>query len=420
MTTRLRFLAAGLLAATACGDPEPAKDPVTIGLLMPVTGDLAARGRYFIDAALLVADQVNAGGGLLGGREMLVAVKDSGTTPAGAMVGFADLLDQNVDGMIGPSSSGEARALAPQIKTGNRLVIGPSTSSSALSTIDFGGNFYRMVAPDVIQSEVLADLIEAANLTKLCVVARDDVYGNGIADAVLARFPGRAGFQKVTYDPMATDLSTVLDPCGQPDRTGGKINGILFASLIADGAAMMDQASSAKYGWSSTDKVFLTDGTRDSDLIGLLNRPEFVRGATGTASRGPDPASPDGAAYVAYREAFMAKYDGREPDVYSEMAFDAAYVLALAIEIAGGSEDIEQLKGTLSKLSTGTSFAAGDWAAMRAEIASAGQLDYRGASGDVTFAPPSPDTLGPYFIEVWTLTGTPLMPTSVEIRRITR
>lgn len=416
MTRGVRLVAA-LAAVAACGEPEPPKEPVTLGLLMPVTGDLAARGRYFIDAALLVAEQVNAGGGMLGGRELIVSVKDSGTTPAGAMVGFAELLGEGADALIGPSSSGEARALAPQIKTSNRLMIGPSTSSSALTTIDFGGNFYRMVAPDVIQSSVLADLIEEASLTQLCVVARNDVYGNGIADAVLARFPNRPTFQKVTYDPASTDFSTVLDPCGMPAHDAANRNGILFASLIADGAAMMDLASSAKYGWNNTDRVFLTDGTRDSDLIGLLTRKQFVQGATGTAARGPDPASPAGEAYRAYVEAFMAKFD-RAPDVYSEMAFDAAYVLAMALELAGGPDNVEAVRGALPSLAAGTPMAAGDWAAMREELASAGQLDYKGASGEVTFAPPSPDTQGPYYIEVWTITND--LPTSVEIRTITR
>ncbi|MDX2088717.1 MAG: hypothetical protein SFX73_12750 [Kofleriaceae bacterium] len=59
---------------------------------------------------------------------------------------------------------------------------------------------------------------------------------------------------------------------------------------------------------------------------------------------------------------------------------------------------------------------AGDWGTIRDEIASAGQLDYKGASGEVTSAPPSPDTQGPYYIGVWTIEND--QPTSVEIRTI--
>jgi ABC-type branched-subunit amino acid transport system substrate-binding protein len=150
--------------------------------------------------------------------------------------------------------------------------------------------------------------------------------------------------------------------------------------------------------------VFLTDGTRDSDLLTLLSDPTFVEGAIGTASTGPTPGTTEGAELDRFGAAFLAKF-GRMPDVYAEMAYDGAYITAMAIELAGETDNIAATRASLTRISSGTEVSAGDWTAIKAEIARKGTVDFRGASGAVTMMPPTVDMAGPYYIEVWKIVG---------------
>jgi branched-chain amino acid transport system substrate-binding protein len=330
------------------------------------------------------------------------------------MFGLEELSADGVSAVLGPSASSEVAAIAPQVAGGRTLTISPSATSPALGSLDYGGNFYRLAPSDAVQSTVSAQLIDAAALDHLCIVFRDDAYGRGIHDAVAAQLASGVVVTSGSFTPNAPDFQAAIDACGPPDRSAGKTNGILFVTLISDGAAAIDAAATT-WGPSFGDRVFLTDGTRDADLVTLLAHPDFIEGAVGTASRGPDPDSPDGAEAQAFRARFQDVYM-RPSDVYSEMAYDAVYVIAMAFELAGTADDIEPIRAALAKISVGTQVSAGDWSQIADEIRRAGQLDYRGASGAVTLSPPSIEVAGPYYIDVWKVIGG--VPTSQEIRTV--
>ncbi len=77
--TKLAFVAAAatLLAAPAA----QADDQVKIGLLFDVTGPVANFVPPMLDAAKLVVDQVNAQGGILGGKQLATIVADTQGAP---------------------------------------------------------------------------------------------------------------------------------------------------------------------------------------------------------------------------------------------------------------------------------------------------------------------------------------------------
>ena len=67
----------GLVAAALLTGPAAAQDVIRIGVTQPLTGAFAASGNYVAQGARIAADQINAGGGVLGRRIQLV-VEDSG------------------------------------------------------------------------------------------------------------------------------------------------------------------------------------------------------------------------------------------------------------------------------------------------------------------------------------------------------
>jgi branched-chain amino acid transport system substrate-binding protein len=398
------------LCLAACSSDEPALDPVSLGFLAPLTGDIAAFGRDLVDATNLALEEINSNGGVLGGRELRMIVYDTGTSPTGASIGFTSLLNQSVPVILGPTASSEAVAVRDQVKAGTTVTISQSATSPELSTLDFGGYFFRLAPSDAVQAVVLAEKIAAAGLSNLCVVYRDDPYGNGLAAAVAARITTPTINAK--FDPLLADLSHVLDPCDS--LIAGAGNGILFITLVADGAQLMDDA--ARRGWAPTQhRVFLTDGTKNRDLISILTRPGFVEGAVGTAATGPDPTSADGVVLRDFRNRFRARF-GRDADVYAEMAYDALYVAGIGIELAGGASDRPAIRAAMAKLASGRPATVGDWPVIRQAIHDDGQVDLRGASGEVVFDLATGDITGPFYIVVWTVSNGTV--TETEIRRV--
>ncbi len=83
----------------------PENEPVRIGAIFSVTGDASFRGNPQKKAVEMLAAQVNAEGGVLGGRPLEVITEDDGSIPDGAAKAARDLIEQGVVAIIGPSTT---------------------------------------------------------------------------------------------------------------------------------------------------------------------------------------------------------------------------------------------------------------------------------------------------------------------------
>src|SRR2546427_2278556 len=115
--------AAVLVAIVACGFAAPAlaQKPVKIGVLTPLSppGDASA-GQFIVRGAKMAVDDVNARGGVLGGRKIELVTEDDSGTPEKDVAGFRKLatLDQVVAGVrqFHTSLMGAVQELAEQLK----------------------------------------------------------------------------------------------------------------------------------------------------------------------------------------------------------------------------------------------------------------------------------------------------------------
>src|SRR5207247_3000096 len=107
----------------AIGPPPPslAQKPVKIALLTPLSppGDAAA-GQFIARGAKMGADDVNARGGVLGGRKIELVVEDDSGTPEKGAAGFRKLATQDqavaVVGQFHSSVMTAVQALAEPFK----------------------------------------------------------------------------------------------------------------------------------------------------------------------------------------------------------------------------------------------------------------------------------------------------------------
>lgn len=91
----LLFLACvGLLVAFAQPSLAQSKDPVKIGLAAAVSGGSAASGEAIKRGLTIAIDEVNAKGGLLGGRKLELAIRDDEGNPAKGVTIARELVER--------------------------------------------------------------------------------------------------------------------------------------------------------------------------------------------------------------------------------------------------------------------------------------------------------------------------------------
>jgi len=402
MTLRSSALALGIgLAACSSTKKEPGA-PVELGVVASITGDLAAYGKEAVDTTSLAFDEINRAGGVLGGRPLKAVVQDDGTKPEGTKQAYGSLVAKGVPLVIGTTFSGGVTAIADQVKAARTLTITPTATSAAITALDDGGYLFRTSVSESVQGVVLAQLVADAGLAHLCIVHRDDTWGttlSTIAETRIKQLLPRVELKRAAYAPSTSDFSRVMEPC--EDLRASTSVGVLFLTFVDDGALVLDAAQ--RSGWAPEQhRFFFGDGIYDADLLKKVPSAAFLEGALGTAASGPDPTSAIGARAASFAERYRARF-GREPAPFSANIYDAAYVAAAAVEIAGSATDRAAVARAIRSVSAGPEAEAGQWEKMRAAISSSGSLDYQGASGNVDFDPATGDILPPNFIAVWSV-----------------
>jgi ABC-type branched-subunit amino acid transport system substrate-binding protein len=181
--------------------PEPIT-PVRIGVLYPESGGLASLGPAWADATRLAAEQVNAGGGVYGGRPLELILKDSATDPQAAASGAQELVDEGVIGIVGPATSSEAAAAITIAQDAKVPLISCCATSKSLTdaTQPNEGFFFRTTPSDELQGQALAYLakkgVSGAASADPCphtaFLYRDDAYGAGFEAVYRAEYEGAA------------------------------------------------------------------------------------------------------------------------------------------------------------------------------------------------------------------------------------
>ena len=184
-----------------------------IGSLLPETGSLAFLGPPEFAGVEYAISLLNAAGGILG-KPVEYVQGDSGDTSTDTASTTVDrLLGENVDAIIGAASSSVSLTVIDKITAAGVVQFSPANTSDKLTTYDDKGLYFRTAPPDKLQGAVLANLIAGDGAATVYIMALDDAYGTGLADAVESNLTA-AGVEvvgKKIYDPKATTFDAEVD-----------------------------------------------------------------------------------------------------------------------------------------------------------------------------------------------------------------
>ncbi len=376
---RLRYLVPGAMSLLLVGCPTPGKDvsatdTIKIGFIAPLTGGDASLGQGGLNSAKLAIEQINAAGGV-NGKQLELLVKDDAGEIASGVAAAQELKGKGVVAVIGPFYSGIAKAAVEQVfKAAGIPAIGPSTTSSALTTFDDGGQFFRTIASDAIQGKALSKLIRQDGKSKLAIFYRDNTYGSPFAEVLAADFASHAGHTavKINYgDSDAPDYSAFKSQIG--DATAIAVIGYTVdgAKLFGDWAKAQDQFGSLPW--------YFSESFKDATFAENISDATKLEAMTGTY-----PVS-DGAHLAAFHAAYKQRF-GEDAGYFTENTYDATMLLALAM-VQGGANTSAAVQQNLIAVSKGgtqqNGFGADGFKDSVAKIKAGTDFDYEGASGTV-------------------------------------
>ena len=227
---------------------ERAGDGVlTIGTMLPETGNLAFLGPPEIAGVQLAIADINAGGGF-NGQDVVLVEGDSGdTTTDTAVQTVTRELAQGVDAIIGAASSSVSASVIDQITEAGVTQFSPANTSKQFSDYPDEGLYFRLGPSDILQGQVLAEVIADDGYGSLVILNFDDDYGNGLAEDLAASFTESGGevLDTITYDPQAQTFDAEVGQAAATDADALALIGFdessrVLAALVEAGFGPQD------------------------------------------------------------------------------------------------------------------------------------------------------------------------------------
>ncbi|MCG6858439.1 MAG: ABC transporter substrate-binding protein [Salaquimonas sp.] len=340
---------------------------IKLGLLLGFTGPLDSVAPTMLSAAELAVKEINDSGLLLDGSKLELVKADSTCIDANVAVTAADkvVTADHVDGIVGAMCSGASSAILQKVAIPNNVVmISPSATSPALSTIEDNGLFFRVSPSDARQGEVVAQMMYDRGIRSAALTYTNNDYGKGLSDSIQTNFKKLGGTitisaahedGKADYTADVAALAAaggeILVVVGYPDQ-GGK--GILQAAVDADA-----------FG-----KFVLPDGLAVDSLMNVMGN--SLNGSFGTLPGfGPNADK--------FKE--IAAANGFKIGPYTGESYDDVALFALAMQAAKSSNSADY-KDKIFEVANapGTQIGPGELAKGLKILAEGGDVDYVGAS----------------------------------------
>ena len=148
------FLLVFILASKGCAPRLQQQEFITIGALLPLTGESSDEGLRALNGLHLAKEEINASGGVLGKMLDIIVLNDRGDREY-IIEQYNRLLEKGVSAIIGSSYSGPTLALAMTSVKDGMPIITPTASNPIIT--EGRPNVFRTIFIDDYQAEAMAN-----------------------------------------------------------------------------------------------------------------------------------------------------------------------------------------------------------------------------------------------------------------------
>jgi branched-chain amino acid transport system substrate-binding protein len=342
------FLSALVSAASAA-------DPIRIGHVAALSGGSAQSGEAITRGLAVAIDEINAKGGLLGGRMLELVQRDDESVPPKGLIAARELIfKEKVDAFFGGIDSPVSLAIVPLANKEKKVFMGVWAAGTAITRNGANPNYVFRVSAvdDLVDVKLLKYAKEKFGAKKAGLMLINNPWGEsnekGLAAASKAdpsvQIAGAAKYELNDVD-MVPQLARLKD---------AGADSIILVANAAPGAQVMK--SRERMGWQApVISHWGISGGRFPELAGATaGEAHFVQTYSFYGKQGPV-----GERVLAALKKKYPQIKGPD-DIFAPVgtanAYDAMHILALAIAQAGSTDGeavrtaLEDLKGTYEGL----------------------------------------------------------------------
>ncbi|WP_318569249.1 ABC transporter substrate-binding protein [Salinigranum marinum] len=173
---------------SADSGPGGSDREISLGILLPETGDLASTGQPMIQAAQIPGILVNEANPA--GLSVNAQIEDTQTSPSAGVAAGQSLASAGVPFICGTASSGVNVPMSQQVAIPNEIV-GCSPSSTALSVTNLEDNdfIFRTAPSDQLQGRVMAQVMsERLGASTVSTLYVNNDYGQQLSERFTSVF----------------------------------------------------------------------------------------------------------------------------------------------------------------------------------------------------------------------------------------
>ncbi|SOD89519.1 ABC transporter substrate-binding protein [Caenispirillum bisanense] len=349
LTRRMVLAAAaafGLTAAALPGGAATAAEPIKIGTFLAVTGPASFLGDPELKTLQMYIDSMNAEGGVLG-RPLELVHYDTGGDPNKAVTFVKRLIDQDeVDVIIGGTSSGESLAVMPLMERAEMPFISFAGSKKIVDPVQKW--VFKTPHTDTMACEKIFEDMKAQGTTKIAMISGTDGFGASM-QAECKGVAGKYGIEILadeTYGPKDTDMTAQLTKIKNTDGVQAVLNPGFGQgpAIVTKNYRQLQIAAPLYQSHGVASKQFI-------ELAG--DAAEGVRlpaAALLVAEKLPD-SDPQKPVVVAYKQAYEGKHGAGSVSTFGGHAYDGLMLITDAMKRAGSTDKaavrdaLEQTKG---------------------------------------------------------------------------
>jgi len=291
-----------------------------IGVMAPMTGDLARWGLDHLHATELAAEEINAKGGVLGAKVVVVGEDDQHNPKLGEAVAQKFVDDKDVMGVIGPYNSAVTLAVTPIFEKVGLIHMGASTSNPKLTEQGYK-TVFRVCSRDDRQGPAGAEyVLKTLKAKKVAVLDDQTTFGKGVADE----------FVKKVESEGVKPMRSVI-------KAGDKDFRAVLGTIPKDTAAIY-------YGGYAPEAALLVRQLKELGHKavflgpdGLFEPEDYIKAAGGTAEGSIVTALAAPPESVPAAKDFIKKYEAKYGTIgpYSLNVYDGVNIIFAAIKRAG-------------------------------------------------------------------------------------
>ncbi len=313
---------------------EDKSGEISIGVVLPLTGQLASTGQRMKQGLELALNEIN--NAQLGNTRLKFIVEDSMSTPEGAVAAFNKLIHEDgVSVILGPATSDETQAAFPVAQENQVVAISPTSGARDLSAI---GDFVFRVP---LATNIVALKGVEATHTKL-------------------------GYQRVATMYNETDLfSTDRDTALQEAFTAIDVKVLTTETFLSDDTNFSAQLTRIRA--LNPDAIFVSALPPEKSGILIqahelgITAPIIMSSLTSVDVQVAGAAAEGAITFIGWlstddtpgNQAFVQNYNmtyGMTPDVFATASYTAVYILAEAIKNAEATDAIS-IRDALANIS---------------------------------------------------------------------